>query len=124
MRSLPFVAWALALIALNLVFYKAFCRWLCPLGAALAVLGRVRVFAWLPRRAECGSPCQLCKRSCEYGAIRRDGAIRYADCFQCLDCVAIYADRSRCAPLLLADKRAARGQAPVRFVPASRAPEV
>ena len=116
-RSLPFVAWALALIALNLVFYKAFCRWLCPLGAALALLGRVRVFAWLPRRAECGSPCQLCRRSCEYGAIRRDGAIRYADCFQCLDCVAIYRDRRRCAPLLLADKRAARGQAPVRFVP-------
>ena len=33
------------------------------------------------------------------------------------DCVAIYRDRRRCAPLLLADKRAARGQAPVRFVP-------
>ena len=30
-----------------------------------------------------------------------DGAIRYDDCFQCLDCVGIYHDPARCVPVRL-----------------------
>ena len=112
-RSAPFVLYALATLALGLFVYKGYCRFLCPLGAALAVLGRVRALDWLARRAECGSACQLCRRRCEYGAIERSGAIRYHDCFQCLDCVAIYHDSERCAPLLLEKRKGRRVGIPV-----------
>jgi len=54
----------------------------------------------LPRRRECGQPCQTCRHACEYDAIARDGAIVYERCFQCLDCVGIYHDEKRCAPLI------------------------
>lgn len=107
-RSWPFVLYAGGLVLGNLFVHKAFCRYLCPLGAALAIGGRLRVADWLPRRAACGSPCQLCRVKCEYGAIRRDGRIDYGACFQCMDCVVIHNDRRQCVPLVLADRRAAR----------------
>jgi transcriptional regulator of nitric oxide reductase len=107
-RDWPYVLYAAALLGLSMVAYKGYCRWLCPLGAALALGGRLRRWDWIPRRAECGQPCQRCRRRCRYGAIEPSGAIRYAECFQCLDCVAIYHDRRQCAPLVLADRRLRR----------------
>ena len=103
-RSLPFVAYAAGLLVLNLFVYKGFCRYLCPLGAALAVLGRLRLLDWIPRRAECGSPCQLCRVRCRYGAIRATGAIDYPECFQCMDCVTIIRDPAQCVPQVLAGR--------------------
>ena len=104
-RSWPFVAYAIGLLVLNLFIYKGFCRYLCPLGAGLAVVGRLRVFDWIPRRAECGTPCQLCKVKCRYGAIEPTGKIDYPECFQCMDCVTIILDPAQCVPQILAHKR-------------------
>ncbi len=105
-RSWPFVVYALGLLLANLFVYKFFCRYLCPLGAGLALLGRVRRLDWIPRRAECGSPCQACRHQCEYQAITPSGQIQYDECFQCMECVVIYASDERCAPLMLEKKRA------------------
>jgi NosR/NirI family transcriptional regulator, nitrous oxide reductase regulator len=105
-RSWPFVAYAVALLAANLFVYKFFCRVLCPLGAGLALLGRLRLLNWIPRRSECGTPCQTCRNRCEYQAITRAGKVQYDECFQCMDCVVIYASDKKCAPLMMAKKRA------------------
>ena len=105
-RSWPYVAYAVGLLALGLVVYKGFCRILCPLGAALSLVGRLRRWDWIARRAECGSPCRLCEKRCRYGAISRAGRVDYAECFQCLDCVSIHNDAGTCVPLVLAAKRA------------------
>lgn len=107
-RSWPFVAYALGLLVLNLFVYKGFCRYLCPLGASLAVLGRLRLLDWIPRRSECGSPCQLCKVRCRYGAIRPNGRIDYPECFQCMDCVTIIHDPGQCVPQVVARRRGRR----------------
>ncbi|HRH74599.1 MAG TPA: 4Fe-4S binding protein, partial [Zoogloea sp.] len=104
-RSAPFVAYALILLVLGGLYYKFFCRYLCPLGAAMALGGRLRLLDWLPRRSECGQPCQTCRHRCAYDAIERSGAIRYERCFQCLDCVGIYHDPGRCAPIMLMYKK-------------------
>jgi len=104
-RSAPFVAYALILLALGGLYYKFFCRYLCPLGAAMALGGRLRLLDWLPRRKECGQPCQTCRHRCAYDAIEKSGAIRYERCFQCLDCVGIYHDAGRCAPIMLLRKK-------------------
>lgn len=103
-RSWPFVAWAAALLLLNLVVYKSFCRYLCPLGAGMAILGRLRLQNWLPRRAECGQPCQRCSNDCRYQAIKKTGEIDYVECFQCLDCVAIEQSPELCVPRILEGK--------------------
>lgn len=101
-RSWPHVLWAAGLLALGMVVYKAWCRYLCPLGAALAVGGWLRRWDWIPRRAECGTPCQTCRHRCAYQAIEPQGRIDYAECFQCLDCVAIHDSDERCAPRIAA----------------------
>lgn len=92
--------YALSMLLASAVYFKAFCRFLCPLGGALSLGGRLRRLAWLPRRKECGKPCQTCKAACAYDAIEPTGEIRYDACFQCLDCVGIYHDKTRCAPLV------------------------
>ena len=105
-RSWPFVVYALGLLVANLFVYKLFCRFLCPFGAGLALLGRVRLLNWIPRRRDCGSPCQTCRHQCEYQAITPSGRVQYDECFQCMECVVIYASDERCAPLMLEKKRA------------------
>jgi transcriptional regulator of nitric oxide reductase len=110
MRSAPFVLYAIALLVVGMFHYKFFCRYLCPLGATLAALSFVRRWKWIPRRAECGSPCQMCKVKCRYGAIEKSGAIVYSECFQCLDCVAILDNSQLCVPVVLEQKRARRKQ--------------
>lgn len=104
-RGWPYVAYAAGLLLVAMVVNKAFCRYLCPLGAALALLGRVRVLDWIPRRAECGAPCQTCRHRCGYNAIAPRGQVDYEECFQCMECVVIHASDEQCAPRILERKR-------------------
>lgn len=113
-RTWPFVAYAVGLLVLSMFSYKFFCRYLCPFGGALAVMGRVRLLDWIPRRKECGTPCQTCRHRCEYEAIKPSGEISYDECFQCMECVVIYESDEQCAPLMLEVKRA-------RTIPIARA---
>lgn len=104
-RSWPYVAYAAGMVLLSAVWFRAFCRYLCPLGAGIALLGRARLLDWLPRRSECGQPCQTCRHRCGYQAIAPAGRVDYDECFQCLDCVVIHDSEDLCAPLLLERKR-------------------
>jgi transcriptional regulator of nitric oxide reductase len=104
-RSWPFVAYAIGLVLASAFVYKFFCRYLCPFGAGLAILGKLRLLKWLPRRTECGTPCQTCRHRCDYQAIKPSGEIAYEECFQCMDCVVIYQSDELCAPRILEIKR-------------------
>lgn len=104
-RAWPYVLWAAIVILSGTVVYKGYCRYLCPLGAGLAILGRFRRLDWLTRRAECGKPCQRCWNDCRYQAIHRNGAIHYEECFQCLDCVVILQSDQLCVPRILERKK-------------------
>jgi NosR/NirI family transcriptional regulator, nitrous oxide reductase regulator len=97
-RAWPFVLWAVATVLLSAFFYKGYCRYLCPLGAGMGLLGRLRRFDWIARRTECGQPCQRCRSDCAYQAIEKSGAVDYDECFQCLDCVVIYDSDTLCVP--------------------------
>ncbi|MFM8468336.1 MAG: 4Fe-4S binding protein [Oxalobacteraceae bacterium] len=105
MRDWPYIAWAVVCLAFGLFLYRGYCRYICPLGAALASVNLLQRWNWIPRRNECGTPCQSCRHRCEYQAIAPDGKIAYSECFQCLDCVAIYQDDQRCLPLIQERKR-------------------
>lgn len=87
-RYWPFVLYSVLLLVLSLKIHKFYCRYLCPLGAGLAILGRFPILKWLRRREECGDPCQLCRnKKCEIDAINKDGSIDYSECIQCLECL-------------------------------------
>lgn len=104
-RYWPFVLYAILLLGLGLFVHKFYCRYVCPLGAGLAVVGKLHIFEWLNRRKECGSPCQLCHHRCGINAIEPSGKIDYDECIQCLECVVILRDDSQCAPARVEKKR-------------------
>ncbi|MGB0865304.1 MAG: 4Fe-4S binding protein [Granulosicoccaceae bacterium] len=104
-REWYYVLYAVLCLLASVFVFKAYCRYLCPLGALMAIGGFLRLKPWIDRRAECGSPCQLCQVKCRYGAIVKTGEVQYSECFGCLDCVDIYQDNKKCAPLIVANKK-------------------
>lgn len=109
-RQWWFVLYAVILLVVNIFTRKVFCRYMCPLGAALSVSSRVRLFDWLKRRKECGNPCQLCAKECEIQAIHPDGHINHNECHYCLDCQMTYHNENKCPPLILKNKRKTRSK--------------
>jgi hypothetical protein len=98
-REGPYLVYALVLVGIAVFNRKFFCKYLCPLGAALAIPARLRIFDWLRRRKECGRPCQICALQCEVQAIRPTGEINPNECHYCLDCQVTYWDDHQCPPL-------------------------
>ena len=95
-REWWFVAFAATLIAASLFIERFFCRYLCPLGAALAIPGRLRMFDWLRRYRECGNPCQRCANECPVQAIHPEGHINPNECIGCLHCQLLYHHDQKC----------------------------
>jgi NosR/NirI family nitrous oxide reductase transcriptional regulator len=104
-RAWPFVAYALALLAAGLFVERFYCRYLCPLGAALAIPARLRMFDWLKRYRECGNPCQTCAHECMVQAIHPTGEINPNECLNCLHCQVLYQSETKCPVVIKNVKR-------------------
>ena len=96
MRDWPYVVFAVALLIPCLFIERFYCRYLCPLGAALAIPARMRMFAWLKRYRQCGNPCQVCHKECMVQAIHPEGEININECLYCLHCQERYYDDQEC----------------------------
>ncbi len=112
-RSWGYVLYAVALVAVAAFNNKFYCRYVCPLGAGLAVSGRWHLFEWLRRRKECGRPCQICANECEVKAINAIGQINFNECHYCLDCQVTYANDQKCPPLVERRKKRERAARPL-----------
>lgn len=108
MRPWPFVLFVVVLIGAGLFIERFYCRYLCPLGAGLALPAKLKIFDWLKRRPQCGRECRLCETKCTVGAIDPLGRINPNECVLCLRCQVIMNDEGTC-PVL---KRRARGAVP------------
>lgn len=100
LRDWPFVLYAVALVVGSLFVERFFCRYLCPLGAGLAIPARMRTFDWLKRHRECGAPCQRCANECPVQAIHPDGRINPNECIYCMHCQELYWDEHRCPHMI------------------------
>ncbi len=100
LRPWPFVVYGAVLLFVGLFVERFFCRYLCPLGAALAIPARLRMFDWLKRYRECGHPCQRCANECPVQAIHPDGRINPNECISCLHCQTLYWDEHRCPVMI------------------------
>lgn len=109
-REWWFVLFAVGLLVVGLFIERFFCRYLCPLGAALAIPGKLRMFEWLRRYKECGSPCQTCAQNCMVQAIHPQGQINPNECLYCLHCQEIYYDDHLCPVMIEKRKRRERRQ--------------
>lgn len=109
MRAWPFVVFVVAILLAGLFIERFYCRYLCPLGAGLAIPAKLKIFDWLHRRPQCGRECRLCETKCTVGAIDPLGRINPNECVLCLRCQVIFNDPETCTIL----KRRARTATPV-----------
>ena len=82
----------LAVLALSALFYRPFCKWLCPLGAFYALFNKVSLLQMKVDKSRCIS-CGKCKRVCPMDVDmtnnlrkRRNGT----ECILCMECVKAY----------------------------------
>ncbi len=104
-RSWPFVLYAVVLLAIGLFVERFYCRYLCPLGAALAIPARMRTFDWLKRYRACGDPCKVCASDCMVQAINPIGEISPNECLNCMNCQVLYQSKTRCPVVIKKLKR-------------------
>lgn len=105
MRHWPFLLYAGLLLGAGIFMERFFCRYLCPLGAALAIPARLRMFDWLQRRWQCGRECSICDKNCPVQAIHPNGSINPNECIHCLKCQSFFYDDHSCPPLIAKRKR-------------------
>jgi len=98
------VMWTgLALLLVATVFVRnLYCRFLCPVGAFLAVLSNLTVFR-IKRWSECKT-CKICEKTCEWGAIRGPKIVA-SECVRCDDCERLYLDQQKCPHWLILKKK-------------------
>ncbi len=99
-REWGYVLYAAGLLLISAFNRKFYCRYICPLGAALTFPSKFRIFDWLRRYKECGRPCQICRHECEVRAIRSTGEIIANECHYCLDCQVTYWNDNKCPPMV------------------------
>ena len=75
----------LAVVGLNLVLPRFFCRFLCPLGALFGLLSRFSPWRIGKTSDKCGD-CRICEEYCE-GACRPSGTFIGGECVMCLNCL-------------------------------------
>ena len=75
----------LAVIVGSVVFYRPFCKWLCPLGAFYALLNKVSLFQMRVDPHKCVS-CGACARACKMD-VDITKTPNHAECIRCGMCM-------------------------------------
>jgi ferredoxin/Na+-translocating ferredoxin:NAD+ oxidoreductase RnfG subunit len=84
-RSPSLLLWAIAgaFLAASVVIPRFYCRYACPLGAALGIVSLISLKR-INRVEQCGH-CKVCEQKCPTGAIR-GATIDFKECVRCNVC--------------------------------------
>ena len=102
-RAWPYSLFVAAILGVSIFIERPYCKYICPLGASLAMPSTFRWFG-LKRKQDCNS-CKACAVGCGAQAIDADGRIDHRECLHCLDCMVLYTDTKGCPPLAKERKR-------------------
>jgi polyferredoxin/formate hydrogenlyase subunit 6/NADH:ubiquinone oxidoreductase subunit I len=75
----------LASLFVNLLIPRFYCRFICPTGAFLGLIGKVSLWRIGKAKEEC-SNCMQCEKACE-GACSPSKEIRINECVLCFNCL-------------------------------------
>lgn len=75
----------LATVALSILFYRPFCKWICPLGAFYALLNKISLLEIKMDEQKCVS-CGKCAASCKMDVDVRKTP-NHAECIRCGKCI-------------------------------------
>ena len=75
----------ITVIVLSIIFYRPFCKWLCPLGAFYALFNRVSLLSMHVDESKCVS-CGKCARTCPMD-VDVTKTPNHSECIRCGKCV-------------------------------------
>ncbi len=75
----------ITVILLSLVFYRPFCKWICPLGAFYALFNKLSLFQMKVDKGKCVS-CGKCAKACKMDVDVTKNP-NHAECIRCGMCV-------------------------------------
>lgn len=105
-REWYFLAYFMVITAGSIFIYRAFCRYLCPLGALLAIPSLVKRIPFIKlKRYDFCDTCKICGKICRPQAITSGGLIDSRECLDCLDCQVNFWDEDICPVLIRQKKR-------------------
>jgi len=109
----------LAVLLTATIFVRnLYCRFLCPVGAALGIISNLTVFR-IKRWSECKT-CKICEKTCEWGAIRGPRILK-SECVRCDDCERLYLDQKKCPHWIILLRARPSGGRPGPIAPAAEA---
>ncbi|MCX7024283.1 MAG: 4Fe-4S binding protein [Spirochaetes bacterium] len=77
----------IAILLMSMLYERVFCKYLCPLGAVNAILGRIPLFRIKRVESTCIS-CAGCDRACPMNIdVSHAGTIDSPECISCMECV-------------------------------------
>lgn len=77
----------IAVVVLSVLFYRPFCKWICPLGAFYALMNKVSLLGIRVDACKCVS-CGKCSKVCQMDVdvVR---APNHAECIRCGKCIGV-----------------------------------
>lgn len=75
----------ITVIVLSVLFYRPFCKWLCPLGAFYALLNKVSLFGMKVDKHKCIS-CGKCAKVCKMD-VDVTKTPNHTECIRCGKCI-------------------------------------
>ena len=91
-----------AVLISSILFYRPFCKWLCPLGAFYALLNRVSLFQMQVDTHKCVS-CGACAKACKMDVDITKNP-NHAECIRCGMCIKACPTGAICYRYGLGDK--------------------
>ena len=75
------------IVVLSVLFYRPFCKWLCPLGAFYALFNKFSLLSYNVNSHKCVS-CGKCSKTCKMDVdITKNNA--HTECIRCGECVKV-----------------------------------
>ena len=92
----------LTVVVGSVVFYRPFCKWLCPLGAVYALMNHVSLFQMRVDRDTCVS-CGACAKACPMD-VDITKTPNHAECIRCGKCIKSCPTKAICYQYGFGDK--------------------